>query len=93
MRVRDRERVFEDGFDGPPYVDDLDSGLEKRGSFVGKMARDAGEGSGVGLVDVDAGDGAADHGQVDGFGVSGVGWAADGVVKDEDLGGAGAGVG
>jgi len=93
MRVRDSERVFEDAFDGPPDIDDLDAGLKERGGFVGEMVRDAGERGSIRLVDVDAGYGAANHGRVGGFGVGGVGGATDGVVKYKDLGGAGAELG
>ena len=64
--------------------------FEKALGFVGEVVLDALGTGFVRLVDVDALDGAAE-------GLGGVGWvlvwgrAADGMVKDEDFGGAGAG--
>ena len=90
--VRDSERVFTDGFDGTPDVDDLVAAFEEALGLGGEVMLDALGAGFVGLVDVDALDGAAEGLQV-------VGWvgdtlvgglAADGVVEDEDFGGAGA---
>ncbi len=96
MGGSDGERVFADGFYGPPEVDDLVASLEEGRGFVWEVVGDAAGGCGVGLVDVDALDGAAEgHGlggvRGAGFGGWGVALAADGVVEDEDFGGAGAG--
>ena len=89
--VRDSERVFADGFDGTPDVDDLVAAFEEALGVGGEVVLDALGAGFVGLVDVDALNGAAE-----GFGVVGRvgdtlvgGLAADGVVEDEDFGGAG----
>ena len=101
VRVRDGERVARDRADGPPDVDDLVAGGEELRGEVGQVVWDAGAGGGVGLVDVDAVDGAAEG---DGFGrcVWIIGWfvggggalvdfgAADGMVEDVDARCAGA---
>ncbi len=87
--VRDAERIFADGFDGPPNVDDLVAAFEEAVGVGGEVVLDAIGAGFVGLVDVDALDGAAKSG-LGGVGSVG-GLAADGVVEDEDLGGAGAG--
>lgn len=91
--VRDSERVFADGLDGTPDVDDLIAAFEETLSVGGEVVLDALKAGFVGLVDVDALNGAAE-----GLGLVGrvgdglvVGLAADGVVEDEDFGGAGAG--
>ena len=88
--ICDTERIFADGLDGTPNVDNLKTAFEKALGFVGKVTLDALGTGFVRLVNVDALDGPAD-------GFRGVGWlliwggAADGVVEDEDFGGAGAG--
>lgn len=90
--VCDGERVFEDCLDGSPDVDDLVAAPEEGCGFGGEMVRDSVFGRRVGLVDVYALDGAAEGGA----GVCGavVLWlTADGVVEDEDFGGAGSGDG
>lgn len=88
--VRDAERVFADGLDGTPDVDDLVAAFEEALGVGGEVVLDALGAGFVGLVDVDALDGAAE-----GFGRVGDalvgGLAADGMVEDEDFGGAGAG--
>ena len=88
--VRDSERVFANGFDGTPDVDDLVAAFEKALGVGGEVVLDALGAGFVGLVDVDLLDGTAE-----GLGRLGdahvIGLAADGVVEDEDLGGAGAG--
>jgi len=80
----DAQGIFQDGFDGSPDVDDLVAAFKQRVGFVGEVVwytRLAGR---VGLVDVDALDGAPEK---DRFVVEG--FATDGVVEDEDLGSAG----
>lgn len=92
--VRDGEGVLKDRLDGPPDVDDLVAAFEGEGRFIGgEVVVDALGAGGVGLVDVDALDGAAEGGAAAGW-VGGC-WlgAADGVVEDQDFGGAGAGGG
>lgn len=90
--VGDPERVFADGFDGPPDVDNLVAAFEEAVGVGGEVVLDALGAGFVGLVDVDALDGAAEgFGGVGGALIGGL--AADGVVEDEDLGGAGALVG
>ena len=88
--IRDPEWVFADGLDGTPDVDDLIATFEEALSVGGKVVLDAFGAGFVGLINVDALDGAAEY-----FGGAGLalvgGLAADGVVEDEDLGGAGAG--
>ena len=88
--VRHAERIFADGFDGTPDVDDLVAAFEEALGVGGQVVLDAVGAGFVGLVDVDALDGTAE-----GFGAVGRvlvrGWAADGVVEDGDFGGAGAG--
>ena len=90
--VRDTKRVFADGLDGTPDVDDLVAAFEEAVRVGGEVVADAVGTGFVGLVDVDALDGAAEGlrlvGRVGGAVVGG--FAADGVVEDEDLGGAGA---
>ena len=90
--IGDSKRVFADGLDGTPDVDDLVAAFEEAVSVGGEVVLDALGAGFVGLVDVDALNGAAE-------GLGSVGWvsealvgglAADDVVKDEDLGGAGA---
>lgn len=90
--VRDTERVLADGFDGAPNVDDLVAAFEEAVGVGGEVVLDAFGAGFVGLIDVDALDGAAE-------GWGRVGWvaealvrglAADGVVEDEDFGGTGA---
>lgn len=91
VRFCDAQGVFEDCLDGPPDVDDLVAAFEQRFSFIGQVVGHARAAGGVGLVDVDALDGAAE-----GDGLGGVGFAsilrlaADGVVEDEDARCAGA---
>ena len=89
ISVRHSERIFADGFDGAPDVDDLVAAFEETLGFGGEVVLDALGAGFVGLVDVHALDGPAE-----GLGAVRlvlVGrWAADGVVEDEDLGGAGA---
>ncbi len=82
----DSERIFADGFDGTPDVDDLVAAFEEAFCLGGEVVLDALRAGFVGLVDVDALDGATE-------GVGGVFWgrAADSMVEDEDLGGTGAG--
>ena len=82
MRVRDGERVFEDGLDGPPDVDDLVAGFEELVCFRGKVVWDAALCGGVGLIDVHAVYGATEAGGGSTAGVFES--AADGVVEDED---------
>lgn len=88
--VRDSERVFANGFDRTPDVDDLVAAFEKALGVGGEVVLNALGAGFVGLVDMDALDGAAE-----GLGRVGealvVGLAADGVVEDEDWRGAGAG--
>ena len=92
-RVHDAERVFADGLDGTPDVDDLVAAFEEAVGVGGEMVSDALGAGFVGLVDVDALDGAAGGGGIVGLAGEAVvgGLAADGVVEDEDLRGAGAG--
>ena len=88
--VRDSERIFADGFDGTPDVDDLVAAFEEALGVGGEVVLDALRTGFVGLVDVDALNGAAEGvGRVGDTLVGGL--AADGVVEDEDFGGAGAG--
>ena len=88
--IGDSEWVFANCLDGTPNVDDLITAFEKALGFVGEVVLDALRTGFVRLVNVDALNGAAE-------GLGGVGWilvrgrAADGVVEDEDFGGAGAG--
>jgi hypothetical protein len=88
-RVSNCQRVAQDRLDRPPDVNNLEAGAEEGGREVGEVVWDAGCGGGVGLVDMNAGDGAAEGG---GWGGSrGRGWGApDCVVEYEDAGGAGA---
>lgn len=81
MRISDSERVLEDLLDGPPDVDDLVADAQEAFGVRGEMRGDAGAGGSVGLVDVDAVDGAAEVGCVAGGGGGG---APDGVVEDVD---------
>lgn len=74
------ERVLEDGADRAPDVHNLVPVLQKLGRVVGEVVADAVGSCWVGLVDVDALDGAAEG--ILGAGVAGR--AADGVVEDED---------
>lgn len=91
--VRDSERIFADGFDGTPDVDDLVAAFEEALGVGGEVVPDAIRTGFVGLVDVDALNGAAEGlrvvGRVGDTLVGGL--AANGVVEDEDFGGAGAG--
>lgn len=57
--VEDGKRVFGDGFDGPPYVDDLVPASEKGGGFDGEEQVHAAGDDRVGLVDVHEADGRA----------------------------------
>ena len=88
--IRDSERVFANGFDGTPDVDDLVAGFKKALGLAGEVVLDALGAGFVGLIDVDALDGTSE-----GLGRVGealvVGLSADGVVEDEDFGGASAG--
>ena len=88
--VHDSERVFADSFDGTPDVDDLVAAFEEALGVGGEVVLDALGASFVGLVDVDALDRAAEGLEAVGRVVFGR-LAADGVVEDEDFGGAGAG--
>ena len=104
--VNHTERVFVDRGDGTPDVDDLVAGLEELGGLGGwEVMRHALRTGFVGLVDVDALDGAAKGGGGLWGGVSGrrrrIGngdgaggflrcLGTDGVVEDEDTGGTGA---
>jgi hypothetical protein len=87
------EGILVDGLDGPPDVDDLVAGLEELVGELGQVVGDAGARGRVGLVNVHALDGAT---KGCGWGVlCGVlsrwrAWATNGVVEDEDTGGAGA---
>ena len=85
--VSNAERVFADGFDGAPDVDDLVAAFKEAVGLGGEVVSDALGAGFIGLVDMDALDRAAEG---VGDGLVG-GWAADGVVEDEDLGSAGAG--
>ena len=92
MRLSDGKRVFQDALDGTPDIDDLVAGLEQLVRLLWEVVGDAGVCGGVGLVDMDAVDRAAE----------GCYWwcwlvrrgaqvllgAADGVVEDKDAGGA-----
>lgn len=92
--VGDGEGVPLDAADGPPHVDDLHAALEELGGLLGgQVVRHARERGRVRLVDVHALHGAAEGGRGRrGGGVALVlGLAADRVVEDDDLGGAGAG--
>ena len=93
-RVGDSERVLADGLDRPPHVDDLVAAGEEAVGVRGHVVADAVRASAVGLIDVDALDRAAGGGG-GGRGEETLvgGLSADGVVEDEDLGGAGAGKG
>ena len=85
--IHDAERVSADGFDGPPDVDDLAAAFEEGFGLGGEVVADAVGAGSVGLVDMDALDGAAaGEGVVDPVRTL----TADGVVEDEDFGGAGA---
>jgi hypothetical protein len=81
MRVCYGERILQNRFYGPPDVYDLIPSFEEFFCFVGEMVCDAVLGCGVGLVDVDALDWAAEL-------ISAC--ASDCVVEDEDSGAAGA---
>lgn len=88
-RVGDPERIFSDGLDRSPDVDDLVAAFEEAVGIVGQVVPDALGAGFVGLINVHALHRAA---QVEPGGVGRVGGrAADGVVEDEDFGGAGAG--
>lgn len=80
--VRDGERIFIDGLDGSPDVDDLIAGLEQLVRLVWKMVRDSGLGCAVALVDVHSIHRPA---EVDGRSLAALvlGLTADGVVEDE----------
>jgi hypothetical protein len=83
----DGERVAEDLADGTPDVDDLHAALEEALGLVGEVVGDTGECGLVGLVDVGAHRGPAEFRAPTGaLLVAQGGVAADGVVKDEDLG-------
>ena len=60
--VRDAERIFADGFDGPPDVDDLVTAFEEAVGVGGEVVLNALGASFVGLVDMDALDGPAEGG-------------------------------
>ena len=66
-RVHDAERVFAHGLDGTPDVDDLIAAFEEAVGVGGEMVSDAVGAGFVGLVDVDALDGAAGSGGVVGL--------------------------
>lgn len=87
VRVRHGEGIFQDGLDRTPDVDDLVSALQKLWRFVWEMEGDPVLGCLVGLVDVDALDGAAK-----GIAALGcvLGGSTDGMVEDEDSRRAGA---
>ena len=91
-RVGDAERVFEDGLDGPPDVDDLNAALKEALRFLGKVAIDTIEACFVGLVNMHALDGPSERlGFYSILAIKGVfRLATDCVVEDEDLGCAGA---
>ena len=82
------EGIFANGLDGTPDVDDLIAAFEEALGFLGEVVLDTLGTGFVGLVDVDALDGTTEVGGSAGWIVIG-GWAADGVVEDEDFGSAG----
>jgi hypothetical protein len=59
IRLSYSQRISSDGLDGTPDIDDLYASLKQLICIFGKMMWDAGQGSFVGLVDVDALHGAA----------------------------------
>jgi len=76
---------------GGTNVDDLEAVLEELFGFVGEVVRHAGKRSSVGLVDVHTADRATQRGGgVGGAFADVLGLPTDGVVEDEDAGGAGA---
>ena len=86
--VRDAERVFADGLDGAPEIDDLVATFEEARGLIWEVVLDPLRASFIGLINMDALDGASG-----GFGVSGAlvtGLAPDGVVEDEHSRSAGA---
>ena len=90
--VRDSERVFADGFDGTPDVDDLIAAFEEALGVGGEVVLNALRAGLVGLIDVDTLNGAAEGLGIGWFGDGPVGGlAANSVVENEDFGGAGAG--
>lgn len=82
------QRVALDGLDGTPDVDDLHAAFEQLLRFVGEVVRHTRQCCGVGLVNVHA-----LHWAPEGFISTACArlLAADGVIEDEDAGGAGAG--
>lgn len=88
--VGDAQRIFEDGLDGPPDVDDLMSAFEQLVGFLREVVYYALRSCFIGLINMHALDRAAGglcSGAVFAFVV---GLTADCVVEDEDLGGTGA---
>ena len=86
--VRDAERVFANGLDGAPEIDDLVATFEEARGLIWEVVLDPLRAGFVGLINMDALDGAPG-----GFGVSSAlvtGLAPDGVVKDEHPRSAGA---
>ena len=70
--VRDSERVFADGFDGSPNVDDLIAAFEEALGVSREMVLNALGAGFVGLIDVNTLDGAAEG--------LGIGWFGDGPI-------------
>ncbi len=87
----DSKRVFQDRLDGAPDVDDLVAAAEESRCQLGQMVLYSLGACFVGLVDVDSLHGTAECPGVllGGCETGVVGLAADGVVEDEDFGGAG----
>lgn len=56
----DTKRIFKNGFDRSPNIDDLETTFEKFLGFFGKMMGYAAGTGGIGLVDVNALNGTAD---------------------------------
>ena len=86
--VRDAERVFADGLNGPPEIDDLVATFEEVMSLIWEVLLDPLRAGFIGLVNMDA-----LHGTLGGprVGIALVaGLAPDGVVEDEDFRSAGA---
>ena len=85
--VCDSKGIFEDTLDGAPHVDDLVARLEELVGIVGQMVGDAAACGGIGLVNVHPSDRTASQVRIVALVLLGT---ADGVVEDEDAGGAGA---
>lgn len=88
MGIGDGQRILQDGLDGTPDVNYLESSLEELGCLVWKMIRHAASGCAVRLIDMNALDGST---QLCSRSIRVFGRTTDGMIEDYNFRGAGAG--